>query len=52
MKTIDLITCAFLFILFLGFAQLSVRALDIEAQGNQQVVNDHKAYLASHQTKE
>lgn len=52
MKIIDLIVCAFLFILFLGFTQLSARALDIEAQSSQQVINDHKAYLASHQTKE
>lgn len=52
MKLIDLVVFAIVFIVFLTFAQLSVRALDIEQAGTAQLVNDHKAYLANSQVQE
>ena len=52
MKTSELITCVFLFIMMLAIAHLSVNAIENEQQANHEIAMEHQAYLASHQTKE
>ena len=52
MKSIDLVAFAAILLFGLLFAQLGVRALEIEQKGQDQVITSHIDYLAHNQTKD
>ena len=52
MKSIDLVAFAAILLFGLLFAQLGVRALEIEQKGQNQVITSHIDYLAHNQTKD